>query len=83
MWIVILVGAANQPHPLGIGQIVGMFIVSPLVALMFMGVLKAFVFVAIISSAPIASIIVRKCVEYHDKLLASFCEEPVTFGKTY
>lgn len=83
MWVVMAFGASHQPQPVGIGQIVGVVIVSPLVALMFLAMLKAFVFVIIISSTPIASIIVRQCVFYHDRCLATFCEEPITFGEGY
>lgn len=83
MWVVIVFGAANQPQPVGGGQIVGMLIVSPLATLMFLAMLKAFVFVIVIGSGPIALIVVRQCVYYHDRFLATFCEEPITFGKGY
>jgi hypothetical protein len=83
MWGVMAFGGAHQLQLVGIGEIVGQVIVSPLVALMFLATLKAFVFVIIISSTPIVSIIVRQCVFYHDRCLATFCDEPITFGEGY
>lgn len=74
---------SDHPELVGFGQIIGMLIVSPLAALMFMAMLKAFVFVIIISGTPLVSILLRQCVYYHDRFLAAFCEEPITFGKGY
>jgi hypothetical protein len=82
-WLSIAFGAYGQPHAVELSQIVGMVVVSPVVGLLFYGVLRASAFVMIITSAPLMSVVVRKLIEYHDKMLSTFCHEAITFGKTY
>jgi len=83
LWTIIAFAAFNKSQPAGITEILGMLAVSPLVSLMLLAMLKAFVLIAIISSTPLASTIVRQCVYYNDRFLASICEEPITCGKQY
>ncbi len=62
MWSAIAMIGCSRPQSADGAVLLAMMLVSPLTALIFLAMLKAFVFLIIISSAPISSIIVRQCV---------------------